>query len=179
MNLDRYLQIREQVLSTAKDTEDKKRASYTSGNENVLHNFVRDGEIAGIPPMQNWLAHFLKQVAAIVSFVKNPEIEPSEPLVSRAADLINYAVLMVAMAEDSGRDTGLALTGDVSPTFKDNLNFYSGTTWLEKHKPIFKSSLPPFSFVALADKDKEIAKVLNDFYAYTFGYDRSEEPWKD
>jgi len=94
-------------VSCVKDTEDKKRASYTSGNENVLHNFVRDGEIAGIPPMQNWLAHFLKQVAAIVSFVKNPEIEPSEPLVSRAADLINYAVLMVAMAEDSGRETGL------------------------------------------------------------------------
>lgn len=152
MNLDRYLQIREQVLSTAKETEDKKRASYTSGNENVLHNFVRDGEIAGIHPMQNWLAHFLKQVAAIVSFVKNPEVEPSEPLVSRAADLINYAVLMVAMAEDSGRTTGLQTDYIKLIDFLDkNIN-----NWL---------------VLASSDEDAAKAKVLNDYYSYTFGKD--------
>lgn len=107
MNLDRYLQIRESILSKAKEVEDKKRISYTAGDDNVLRNFVSDSEFVGTNQLQNCLTHFMKQVRGISSFVVNPEVEPSESLASRAADVINYVCLMVANAEEMGRETGL------------------------------------------------------------------------
>lgn len=107
MNLDRYLQIRDKVLSTAKKVEDDKRMSYTAGDDNVLRNFLSDSEFVGTSQLQNCFTHFMKQVRGIASFVQHPDVKPSESLLSRASDLINYAVLMVANAEDSGRDTGL------------------------------------------------------------------------
>lgn len=76
MKLDRYLALCSRLESMEKEVEESKRASYTAGNEDVLHNFKRDGEIQGVGALQNWLGHFLKQVAAIVSYVKNPGVEP-------------------------------------------------------------------------------------------------------
>ncbi len=107
MNLTKYLEVSKQVLSLAESTEEKKRASYTAGNEDVLFNFASDAEFVGTNPLQNVLTHLLKQVRGISSFVKNPDITPSETLISRAADLINYSKLLVAVAEEMGRDTGL------------------------------------------------------------------------
>lgn len=107
MKLDRYLELSKQLEDMERSTEEKKRTSYTAGNESVLHNFTRDGEIQGVGAMQNWLGHFLKQVAAIVSYVKYPDVEPSESLASRAGDVRTYMKLLVALAEDEGRVTGL------------------------------------------------------------------------
>jgi len=110
MKIDRYLEISREIERKEKETEEKKRESYTSGNPNVLHNFFRDGEEQGIGAMQNWLSHFLKQVAAVVSYVRNPEVEPSESLASRMGDIRTYAKLGLAIAEDIGRETGLGLS---------------------------------------------------------------------
>ena len=110
MNLSRYLSIRESILAKAKEVEDKKRVSYTAGDDNVLRNFVSDSEFVGTNQLQNCLTHFMKQVRGISSFVVNPDVEPSESLASRAADVINYVCLMVANAEEMGRDTGLPST---------------------------------------------------------------------
>lgn len=107
MNLTRYLEIRESILSKAKEVEDRKRMSYTSGSVDVLRNFVSDSEFVGTNQLQNCLTHFMKQVRGISSFVVNPDVEPSESLASRAADVINYVCLMVANAEEQGRVTGL------------------------------------------------------------------------
>lgn len=107
MNLQRYQEIRSAVLNEAKSVEDKKRLSYTSGDANVLRNFVSDAEFVGTNQLQNCLTHFMKQVRGISSYVQHPDVVPSETLLSRAADIINYVVLMVANAEDSGRETGL------------------------------------------------------------------------
>lgn len=108
MNIDRYLKIREEILAKAKEVEDKKRISYTAGDQNVLRNFASDSEFVGTNQLQNCLTHFMKQVRGISSFVVNPDVEPSESLASRAADVINYVCLMVANAEEMGRDTGLS-----------------------------------------------------------------------
>mgnify|MGYP001213482374 CR=1 FL=1 len=186
MNLKRYQEIRAEVLNEAKSVEDKKRLSYTSGDANVLRNFVSDAEFVGTNQLQNCLTHFMKQVRGISSYVQHPNVVPSETLLSRAADIINYVVLMVANAEDSGRDTGLEKKPKDSAlgSWKNLLSNGGGGKYVPIHKdgilPAGQGSNPrPFSFVALANKDEETAKVLNDFYSYTFGYDRSEEPWKD
>ncbi len=108
MNLTDYLEVKRQLREYADKVEENKRPSYTAGSDNVLENFIRDGKLQGLPPMQNWLSHFLKQVAAIVSYVRNPDVEPSEPLISRMADLQTYATLGLAVAKDENRNgTGL------------------------------------------------------------------------
>lgn len=103
MKIDEYLAVKKQLREFADKVEESKRPSYTAGSDNVLENFVRDGKLQGLDPMQNWLSHFLKQVAAICSYVRNPEIEPSEPFISRAADLQTYATLGLALAKLQGR----------------------------------------------------------------------------
>lgn len=148
MNLSRYLEVREIVLANAKRIEDSKRKSYTSGNEDVLFNFKSDCEFVGTNQLQNCLTHLMKQVRGISSFVVNPDVEPSESLASRAADVINYACLMVANAEEMGRDTGLGYV---------NQRFYGpdpkvASTWLKR-------------------VEAEFAKVVGDHYDYNFGKD--------
>lgn len=104
MNLSEYEKL-EQVLSdTAKSIRDAKRKSYTAGNEDVLWNFKRDGNETGIGPMQNWLQHLLKQVAAVVSYVKHPDVKPSESFLSRLSDIRNYTTLGLGLAVDEGRE---------------------------------------------------------------------------
>jgi len=143
MKLNRYLEIREAILSKAKEVEDKKRISYTAGDQNVLRNFVSDSEFVGTNQLQNCLTHFMKQVRGISSFVVNPEVEPSESLASRAADVINYVCLIVANAEEMGRDHGLTknVTTDANPYCEANLSALerSASSWL-------KLSTGPFDY---------------------------------
>lgn len=132
MDLKRYKEIRAAVLNEAKSVEDRKRISYTSGDANVLRNFVSDAEFVGTNQLQNCLTHFMKQVRGISSYAQNPDVEPSESLLSRAADLINYTVLMVANAEDSGRETGLKKTAHESG------EMINPEQWMQKlSKPVF------------------------------------------
>lgn len=101
MKIDEYKKLCEVIEMEEAKVENRKRPSYTAGNEDVLHNFKRDSELAGVDPMQNWLAHFLKQVAAIVSYVRNPDIAPSEPFLSRVVDVRVYAKLGMALVQDT------------------------------------------------------------------------------
>lgn len=104
MNLAQYEGLEKLLSDTAKSIRDSKRKSYTAGNEDVLWNFKRDGNETGIGPMQNWLQHLLKQVAAVVSYVKHPDVKPSETLLSRLADIRNYTTLGLGLAVDEGRE---------------------------------------------------------------------------
>jgi len=180
MHLQRYQEIRDAVLNEAKNVEDKKRLSYTSGDANVLRNFVSDAEFVGTNQLQNCLTHFMKQVRGISSYVQHPDVVPSETLLSRAADIINYAVLMVANAEDSGRDTGLDKTFNATFPMFEEASAVNEETWKELlstgggggYTPISDGS-STFSFMVMAksDKDEVKAKVLNDYFSYTFGKD--------
>lgn len=171
------------MLDHAKKVEDDKRESYTAGDANVLRNFASDSEFVGTSQLQNCFTHCMKQVRGISSFVQHPEVKPSESLLSRAADLINYAVLMVANAEDSGRDTGIMKTPAYYESelkeFQKLAETWPGnkpsTNWTDCPYP---QPPPVFSFVATSKGDEANAKVLNDFYTYNFGKG-NEEPWKD
>lgn len=82
---------------------ERKRPDYTQENEDVLHNFKRAAEEAGITPLQVWLVHFHKQYSAVARFMKNPSAQASEPTVDRFADLRNYLQLGYALlAEHEG-----------------------------------------------------------------------------
>lgn len=118
MNLSRYLEICKEIEDAEHATEDKKRQSYTAGNDDVLHNFNDDAEFVGTNPLQNVLTHLMKQIRAISSYVKNPDIEPSETLLSRVVDVRVYSKLLVAVATEMGRDTGIGADWE---SFKDGV----------------------------------------------------------
>lgn len=161
MNLSRYLAIRESILAKAKEVEDKKRISYTAGDDNVLRNFVSDSEFVGTNQLQNCLTHFMKQVRGISSFVVNPEVEPSESLASRAADVINYVCLMVANAEEMGRDTGLDKKGVIY--------MEEGIMDTESWKKIL--SHPYWSAPVFSDGLIQLNKLATQSHDYNFGKD--------
>lgn len=178
MNLQRYQKIRAAVLNEAKSVEDKKRLSYTSGDANVLRNFVSDAEFVGTNQLQNCLTHFMKQVRGISSYVQHPDVVPSETLLSRAADIVNYVVLMVANAEDSGRETGLEKTFNTTITLFEELGQVSEESWKKllsgggggRYTPIHKDEIP------LATNDgsstfSSIHKAACNAHDYNFGKD--------
>lgn len=170
MNLQRYQEIRAAVLNEAKSVEDKKRLSYTSGDANVLRNFVSDAEFVGTNQLQNCLTHFMKQVRGISSYVQHPDVVPSETLLSRAADIINYVVLMVANAEDSGRDTGLTNLPPDAQVLKDLSKKSPLFDDMYGYKPLHKNE------ILLATNDgsstfSSIHKAACDAHDYNFGKD--------
>lgn len=93
MNIAEYETVEAELLALAKSIRDRKRPSYTVGDEDVLMNFKRDAKMSGITALQNWHTHFQKQVAAIARWVQTPDAEQSEPIEQRFADLINYCLL--------------------------------------------------------------------------------------
>lgn len=112
---------------------DAKRCDYTEQNVDVLHNFKASAVAAGIAPLQAWLVHWHKQSSAVSRFIKNPSIPPSEPMLSRFADLRNYLQLGYALmverltSEKVNYDGGKAaverdLVGEV---FKKHTNLIS------------------------------------------------------
>jgi len=166
MNLQRYQEIRAAVLNEAKSVEDKKRLSYTSGDANVLRNFVSDAEFVGTNQLQNCLTHFMKQVRGISSYVQHPDVVPSETLLSRAADIINYVVLMVANAEDSGRDTGLSNKN----LLRDNELFKHtvGGSCCDQYRPLHKDEI----LLATNDGSSTFSSVISTGqFDYNFGKD--------
>lgn len=126
MKLDRYLEICKEIEAEEHATEEKKRASYTAGNENVLHNFLDDSEFVGTDPLQNVLTHLMKQVRAVSSYVKHPNVKPSETLLSRVVDIRVYSKLLVAVAQEMGReDTGVVTwyKDPVNEKYVDNTDY--------------------------------------------------------
>lgn len=77
-----------------------KRQDYTQHSKDVLANFKRAAEHAGITPMQVWLVFFNKHYSAVASYVQKPLSQTSEPIIDRFADLRNYLDLGWALIND-------------------------------------------------------------------------------
>jgi hypothetical protein len=154
MQIDQYLELCKEIEALEKSTEEGKRASYTSGDPDVLKNFKRDAATAGITPLQNWLTHYLKQVAAIVSFIVNPDVVPSEPLISRVVDARVYPKLLLALAKDEGREVGIKPTFIVEEGVSDQ----------------FIEELKNGGVESISVPIEKRKKLPTSLYDYTFGY---------
>jgi len=109
MNLSKF----EELVTVLHEEADKivalKRPSYTIGSADVLANFKRVAERAGITPLQAWAVYFLKHVDAIASLAKDPTIPQAEAIIGRFADAQNYL------------DLGWALYNEIVAIYKDGL----------------------------------------------------------
>ena len=95
-----YEVVAGELMALAQSIEDSKRGGYTRGSDDVLANFKRAAEYAGVEAGQAWAVFFLKHVDAIVSMMTRPELPVSEEPQGRYADAINYLRLGWALLQE-------------------------------------------------------------------------------
>lgn len=100
MTQNNYEDLIQNLLDTAKQVRTSKQPSYTGNDTDVLKNFKVIATRLGLDPLQVWAIYFNKQVDAVNSIVKNPEIKPSEAPILRYADIINYCFLGLALMNE-------------------------------------------------------------------------------
>ena len=106
-----YDVVADQLMALAKSIEDTKRPGYTVGSEDVLANFKRVAERAGVTTEQAWAIYFLKHVDAVLSILTQPDLPVSEAPPGRFADLVNYTRLGYAIwRERSGEASSLSVS---------------------------------------------------------------------
>lgn len=98
-----YDNIADELFALARDIETAKRPGYTVGSADVLANFKRVADRAGISVGQAWAVYFLKHVDAITSIMTKPELPVSEEPPGRFADAVNYLRLGYAILKERER----------------------------------------------------------------------------
>jgi hypothetical protein len=100
MTTEQYDAIANELMTLARDIEISKRPGYTVGSVDVLANFKRVAERAGVTVGQAWLVYFLKHIDAITTIVSRPDLPVSEAPPGRFADAINYLKLGYAIIKE-------------------------------------------------------------------------------
>ena len=112
MNQSEYDAFKKTLTDFSDTVESEKRPAYTMGSDDVLSNFKRVGEEAGIPASKVALIYFLKHKDSISAYVKDREaISQSEPMMGRFADARNYLTLMAACLAEERDSESLAGEG--------------------------------------------------------------------
>ena len=104
MNKQDFTRESEGLLTMARNIMADKWPEYTLENEDVLNNFKATAEKLGVDPLVIWYAYFDKQISSVAAHVGNKNLSKAEPIVSRFADIINYAQLGYALFRE--RDNG-------------------------------------------------------------------------
>lgn len=115
MTHDEFRSLMKDAFEKALSIQDAKGKDY-AGTGDALRVFKAQGEKLGITPLQAWGVLADKGWNAIISYARTGE-EGSEPLDQRVADIINYAVFLLALSEE-GKTTTIAFTYG-PPTFSD------------------------------------------------------------
>lgn len=102
MNLSDYSKVRAHLIGVADAVEASKRPDYTIESVDVLANFKRVAERAGLSPEQALLVYALKHEDAISRIMRNPMASFSEPAILRFADRLNYLSLGLALLVERG-----------------------------------------------------------------------------
>lgn len=114
-----YDKVSSELMALAASIEDSKRPGYTVGSSDVLANFKRVAERAGVTTEQAWAIYFLKHVDAVLSILTKPELPVSEEPPGRFADLVNYTRLGYAIWRE--RSGEAALSSPLPPPTSDRL----------------------------------------------------------
>ena len=100
MDLKTFDELRLRLAAEREQIVQEKRPEYTEGKTDVLANFKQVAEELGLSPMEVWYVYFRKHISSIVSYVKNPNIQLSEPIFGRIKDVMNYMELLAALAKE-------------------------------------------------------------------------------
>lgn len=100
MNTADYDKVADELMMLAREIETAKRPGYTVGSVDVLANFKRVAERAGITTEQAWAVYFLKHIDAIMAIMTKPDLPVAEEPPGRFADAINYLRLGFAILKE-------------------------------------------------------------------------------
>jgi hypothetical protein len=100
VNTTDYDRVGAELLMLAREIETAKRPGYTVGSVDVLANFKRVADRAGISVGQAWAVYFLKHIDAITSIMTRPDLPVSEEPPGRFADAVNYLRLGYAILKE-------------------------------------------------------------------------------
>lgn len=100
MTTQEYDSVAAELMTLAREIETSKRPGYTVGSVDVLANFKRVADRAGITTEQAWAVYFLKHIDAILSIMTKPDLPVSEEPPGRFADAINYLRLGFAILKE-------------------------------------------------------------------------------
>lgn len=100
MTIQEFDELRLRIQQDREAIVHAKRPEYTEGKIDVLANFKQVGEEMEISPMKAWYVYYRKHMSSIVSFIKNPDIQLSEPILGRIEDAMNYLELLAALAKE-------------------------------------------------------------------------------
>ena len=96
----KFNELVDELDSYAKNIMADKGPEYTIGDEDVLNNFKSTAKKLGVDPLIIWYAYFDKQVSSVAAHVSNEDLNKAEPMLSRFADIINYAQLGYALFKE-------------------------------------------------------------------------------
>ena len=100
MKTDKFNEIVHELDTHAQETMNKKGPEYTIQDDDVLNNFKATAKKLGVDPLIVWYAYFDKQVSSVAAHVSNEDLNKAEPMLSRFADIINYAQLGYALFKE-------------------------------------------------------------------------------
>jgi len=106
MNQQEFEALCKRIQSDTVDILVSKGAEY-AGSEDRLANFKRGAANTGVEPLTVLHVYMAKHWDSVSSYVRakqrGEEPKLSEPIVGRFHDLINYAVLAIALIEEAGQ----------------------------------------------------------------------------
>lgn len=108
---DQFRHLMHDVFECCLVIQEAKGKDY-SGTDDALRTLKRQGERLEITPMQAWGVLADKGWNANLTFAATGK-PGSEPLIQRVCDTINYAVFLLALAEDAGIETGFERVSDL------------------------------------------------------------------
>jgi hypothetical protein len=82
-----------------------------SSKPGALDNFRRAATALGVTPEQAMGVHYLKQVDAIMTYLRTGRLD-GEPIEERIADAINYPLLLAKLVAEKGDDAEAAAVGE-------------------------------------------------------------------
>lgn len=100
MNIDKFKTIAKHLHDYRIDIRDDKLYSYAS-DENVLEFFEKQAQVAGCTPYEVWKIMVAKQLVAVYNYMDGKDLDPSEPMINRFSDLMNYMELGYALTENN------------------------------------------------------------------------------
>jgi hypothetical protein len=103
MNTEQFNKMLKELQQIEYDIMCSKGKDYTQGNEDRLINFKEAARELKVSPQTVWAVYFNKHVKAVLSSIVH-NLDESEPLLERIADLRNYAFLGWALKEDLKED---------------------------------------------------------------------------
>jgi hypothetical protein len=128
VNQTEYDAVTNDLMALAKSIEDGKRPGYTIGNADVLANFKRTAERAGVNVGQCWAIFFLKHIDAIVSIMTRPELPQAEEPPGRFSDAINYLRLGFALLSEREQQLSAARAAESrAPSMPQVVQWRDGT----------------------------------------------------